>query len=627
MDYFDYLEKNKNLYLNQQQKNAISHVSGPGLVLSTAGSGKTTVITTRAGKLIYDGILGDGRILTITFSKMAAMEMENRFISLFPDFNHNHTHFSTIHSFSYRIVRDYFSKRKKDINLINSNFDILKKIMTKTYSQNGLYNVGIDEVENLASKVSYVKNMKIKPEDFQKSDLGIKDFETIFLEYEKYKKSIDSIDFDDMLIYCEKILKQYKEITKKFKSFYKFIQLDEAQDTSLIQKDIIDLISNGNLFIVGDDDQSIYSFRGSSPEILLDFKNTNKNGYIYPLDMNYRCDGYIVDEARNLIEKNMKRYSKNIIAKNEKKQKIVVKSFLSRRQQAEYIINKIKETPEIETAILYRYNISSIIPAEKLRNENIKFFIKEDRNKFFNSSVLRDILCFFKLSLNPRDIDSFLNIYYKCQTYFTKEMSIHVSKGHGTIYDSLNKFPSLDKFKRKNIKDFKWNMNHVSKLSPEKALDYIRYEMGYDDYINRLEKDGRLTFSSMFLNIEIIKEICRNSNTINNFLDNIDFLQDLLKSSKDEKEANITLSSIHSTKGLEFERVFLIDNIFNEFPMEKKNQSDDEYKKYVEEERRIFYVGMTRAKLKLEILYPEMPSLFISELNQNLKKDRMNTIN
>ena len=621
MNYIDYLQKEKNIYLNDQQLSAVSHDRGPGLVLSTAGSGKTTVITARAGKLIYDGSLDRERILTITFSKLAALEMEDRFVKLFPHAPLGTAFFSTIHAFAYRIVRDYFNKTGKKLELLNSNFEMLKGIMTKTYADNNIFNIGSDEIENLSSKISYVKNMRIDPSRFSSLGFNINDFEKLFMEYENKKRQMNMIDFDDMLIYCEKLLSHYKSTADRFKKYYKYIQVDEAQDLSIIQKDIINLVSNGNLFMVGDDDQSIYSFRGSNPKILLDFNDLYKDGRIYHLDKNYRCDGYIVDRVGRFIEKNKKRYDKHIRADREKKRDITVKSFPTRRQQTDYIMERIREEPEMETAILYRYNISSILLAEGLRKESSSFYIKEDRNKYFNSKVLKDILSFFSLAVNPRDRESFANIYYKCKTYFTREMNQYVQMGRGTVYDDLYRFPHLDKLKRSNIKNFKWDLGHISKQRPEAALDYIRFDMGYEDYLNRLEKDGRISYSSMFLDLEITREICRNSASTFEFIDNIDGLKDLLKNAKEESDAKVTLSSIHSTKGLEFDRVFLIDNNFGEFPLEKRNQSKEEYDEYLEEERRVFYVGMTRARNKLEILHSELPSRFISEIRMEKGKE------
>ncbi len=249
-----------------------------------------------------------------------------------------------------------------------------------------------------------------------------------------------------------------------------------------------------------------------------------------------------------------------------------------------------------------------------MRNETTRFYIKEDRNKYFNSKVLKDIISFFSLSVNPRDRESFSNIYYKGKTYFTREMNQFVASGQGTVFDDLSRYPHLDKLKRINIKNFKWDLGHISKESPEAALDYIRFDMGYEDYLNRLEKDGRISYSSMFLDLEITKEICRNSNTVFEFMENVEYLKDLLRNAKKDNDANVTLSSIHSTKGLEFDRVFLIDNNFGEFPLEKRNQSKEEYDEYLEEERRVFSVGMTRARNNLEILHSELPSMFISEI-------------
>jgi len=621
LNYFEYLESKKNITLSERQKAAVSHDEGPGLVLSTAGSGKTTVITARAGKLIFDGHLKGDRILTITFSKLAAQEMKIRFRRLFPEIEEGLTRFSTIHAFAYKIVRDYSSKTNKELHLLSSNFDILKKIMAGIYSQNGIYQVSVEEVENLSSKISFVKNMKISQEAFSSKSIGIRNFSEMYGAYEAYKQENKALDFDDMLVYCDKILRLYPNVADSFKSFYRYIQLDEAQDTSLLQYGIIEQISNGNLFMVGDDDQSIYSFRGSHNQEMLQFKDKYSKGRIYTLDINYRCDGHIVSSARRFIESNKLRYEKNIEAFHEKKHEMIVKSFPTRRNQAAYIISKILEEPQRETAILYRYNISALMMAENLRKQDIGFFIKEDRNRFFNSTVLRDVIAFFKLALDPTDKNAFGDIYYKSQTYFTREMNAFVAKGGGTVYNRLYQFPNLDKLKVKNITNFKYNMKQLSTMNPEDALEFIRFEMGYEDYLNRLEKDGRLSFSSMFLDLEIIKEICRNSSSIHSFILQLESLKQVLRESKENTGARVILSSIHGTKGLEFDRVFMIDNIYGEFPLDKRNQTQQEYDEYYEEERRIFYVAMTRAKKNLEILYPETPSDFVSQLRKTIKID------
>ncbi len=625
--YFDYIEDQKGMMLSDEQKQAVSHGTGPGLVLATAGSGKTTVITTRIGKLIYEGDLDGGRILTITFSKLAAKEMTQRFQELFPEMEADLAHFSTIHSFAYRIVKEYFKNKRKKLGLLKNNYDVLKKIMIKIYSRNGSYAVGTDEVENASNQIGYVKNMGIEETDESGSKIEVKDFWKIFREYEQYKRKNDLIDFDDMLIYCNKILKHHPNLSRKFKKYYQYIQLDEAQDTSKIQYEIIQQLSNGNLFMVGDDDQSIYSFRGSYPEMMLQLKERDSSAKIYPLNHNYRCDGHIVESAKKLINQNGNRYKKDILPKQSKKQPVVVQSFLTRRQQADYVVDAIQSSLDKKTAVLYRYNISSLIPAEKLRQAGIAFFAKEDGSKFFNSSVYKDIESFFELAIDPYNKKAFENIYYKCQTYFTKEMMQYVINSPMNVYDGLKTYPNSDGLKQKNGRIFKSDMKQINQMKPETALDYIRYEMGYEAYLQRMERDGRMTFSNLLLNLEIIKEVCRNVNTIQEYLVEVASLKQLLIESRKTKSANVVLSSIHSTKGLEFDQVFLLDNIHGEFPMAPKNRIDADYNRYLEEERRVFYVGMTRAKQRLELLYPETPSEFITLINKGLSKQAISRYN
>lgn len=618
MKYFDYLYKKNNIKLNSQQINAVNHNEGHALVLSTAGSGKTTVITARTGRLIFDNKCESKKILTITFSKMAALEMQKRFQMWFGEQNKKYTDFSTIHAFAYRIVRDYYNKQGKSFNILNNNYSILTDILKEEYKNKYYSNINTEEIENLSNKIGYITNMMLNPSNYRDYGIKIKNFSNIYDKYQEYKVQNNLIDFDDMLVFCVKILKNIKRYNNYIKHTYQYIQVDEVQDTSKIQHEIIKIISNGNLFMVGDDDQSIYSFRGSYPEFLLNFKDVYKDSTIYYLDNNYRSDKHIVNTAREFIEINDCRYEKNIYTQNKAQNEVNIAKFDTRAKQSKFVLKKILESKDESVAVLYRNNISSIIIANELSSNNIDFYIKEDKNKFFNNFVVLDIIAFMKLSLNPYDKKSFSRIYYKSYTYFSKVMCNFVlndSYSKLTVFNKLEKYRNLNKNNIKNIKRFKKDLETVSKQTPEEAVEYIKNEMEYIEYLDRLDEEGRVNYSNAFLMLEILKEIATHCLTITDFLDEIDKLNVKIKESASKnKGSRITLSTIHSVKGLEFDTVFMIDNIDGEFPPDRKRETSEEYEEILEEERRVFYVGMTRAKEQLYILSPQKTSLFVNEI-------------
>lgn len=617
MKYFDYLHKKNNIKLNDQQIKAVNHNEGHALVLSTAGSGKTTVITARAGRLIYENKCNNKKILTITFSKMAALEMKRRFEVWFGKQSKSYTDFSTIHAFAYRIVRDYCRKRGKELKILDNNYKILGDILKEEYKGRYYSSVSKEEIENLSNKIGYITNMMYNPANYKDYGIKIKNFDTIYNKYQRYKRKVNALDFDDMLVYCLKILKNIESYRNYVTDTYEYIQVDEVQDTSKIQHEIINSISKGNLFLVGDDDQSIYSFRGSYPEFLLNFKDIYINGKIYYLDNNYRSDGYIVNTAKKFIETNESRYKKSIQTINEECIEVKIAKFNTRGEQSKFILKNIVENNDENIAILYRNNISSIIIVNELIKNNIGCYIKEDKSKFFTNFIVLDIIDFLKLALDPRDKEAFSRIYYKSYTYFSKAMCNFVLNDDYsgfTVLHKLQKFKGLKPNQAKNIKKFQRDLDIVSRRKPEDAISYIMNEMEYMNYLERLEEEGRVNHSNAVLMLEILKEIGTHSLTIYEFLNEIQNLNRKMKDLANNKFSQITLSTIHSVKGLEYDKVFMVDNIDGEFPPDRKNETIDEYNKTIEEERRIFYVGMTRAKKQLYILSPGRPSLFVNEI-------------
>ncbi len=618
MEYFDLLKSFNGIELNNKQIEAASFDKGNALVLSTAGSGKTTVTIARVGRLLYENKC-KSKILTITFSKMAANDMNNRFNSFFGVSYKNKTDFSTIHAFSYKIVREFFRRKGINFELLTNNYQVLSEILKSYYSNSYFNYVSDEEVENLSSAISFISNMMIDPSEYKDYGIEIKGFDKIYESYKIYKSKNKLIDFDDMLLYAHKILFNSNSQREHIRKSYEYVQIDEVQDTSKIQHEIIKLITENNLFMVGDDDQAIYSFRGSYPDFMLDFKNIYENGKIFYLDINYRSDKNIVEGSKKFIEKNKKRYKKEINTDNRKENEINIIKLKSRAEQAKYISGELSKLQGQSIGILFRYNISAMILANNLYENNINFYIKEDKSKFFNSPVLYDILSFLNLALNPKDRNAFSRIYYKSYTYFTKGMcKIVLDSPHEelSVFDILDNYKYFDYYVYDKIRQFKTDINYINKLRPNDAIRFIKLELEYINYLERMQDEGRNNLAGSLHILEILEEIGSYCVNIKEFIEKIENLQTVIKNASENVDANITLTTIHSAKGLEYDHVFMIDNIEGEFPSERRNMSLEDYELLIEEERRIFYVGMTRAKKNLNIVVPEKPSLFISELLQ-----------
>jgi DNA helicase-2/ATP-dependent DNA helicase PcrA len=612
MDFQNYLKSKTNIQINREQLKAVKHKNGNGLVLATAGSGKTTVIISRVGKLLFEN--RDAKILTITFSKMAALEMEKRFTKAFKGISKNNAKFSTIHSFAYRLVLKYFNKKGLEIQLIKDKFNLINEIVKDVYNKERYQNTNKEEIENISNKISYFKNMLYDPKEYKMYGVNIRKFDEIFSKYEKYKKQNNLIDFDDILIYAYKILRTSKVQRDRIKNKYDYIQIDEVQDTSKIQHLIIKLISKDNIFMVGDDDQSIYSFRGSYPEFLLNFKEDFPEGKIYYLSKNYRSDKNIVKAASEFIKRNKVRYDKKISAEKESLEKIEIIKIENKRESIEYIKDKLNKNQT--TGILYRYNISALLPANLLLKEGVDFYIKDSVENFFNNNIVKDVTAFFRLSRDGRDKESFRRIYYKCNSYFNKNLVQFVVNGEGSINQRLDMYFDTDKRLESNITRFKENVLELSKLDIKEGIEFLLYEMDYLDYLYRLEENGIIRYSNAKVILDILKELGREVKKIEEFERKLKELKIRLEDSNN-RDAEVVLSSIHSAKGLEYDNVFLIDNNHGEFPPEDRGEGD--FEKSLEEERRIFYVGMTRAKKNLHVLSSGRESLFFNELKYILE--------
>lgn len=619
--------------LNNQQKDAVLHKDGPAIILAVPGAGKTTVLISRTANLILNHNISPRNILSITFSKASAYDMKQRFISIFGQEVGKATNFSTIHSFAFNLIRSFARDNGLVMNLIEgSNSSISKYNLIKAiYRQvNNLF-LNEDKLEELLNTIGYVKNMMIPVDQFDKhKNFSIKNFDKIYTAYEAYKKENNLIDFDDMLTMSYEILCDHPKILKSYQDRYKYIQVDEGQDTSKIQNAIIKLISgkNNNLFIVADDDQSIYGFRGAYPEELLVFEEKYPDAKVFFMEENYRSTKNIVSVCNSFIKQNKNRYEKKLFTQNEGLNPVTIAKLKNQEDQYQFILDDINKTSNYsQTAVLFRNNLSAISLVDYLNRFNIPVYMKDSKLSFFKHWVVLDIISFFKLAIDQSDDSSFEKIYYKMNAYISK-IAVNFIKNNNevsSVFDRLLKFPGFKSFQLTNIKKIKGKFKTLSTKSPFEAIEYIEKDLNYVKYLQDNCKNFGTSFESVNTVLFHLKNIAVETYSVHEFMSKLESLKAIIEDAKNNKDRDsVTLTTVHSSKGLEFDNVYIIDLIEGDFPslnsLELSSLGDI---KPLEEERRLFYVGMTRARSNLNLLsfnYRNDERVFYSSFIVELEK-------
>ncbi len=604
--------------LTDVQIKAANHFKGPALVLAVPGAGKTTILLNRIDRLVSRGV-DPRKILSITFSKNAAMEMENRFKR---NFNSDYPPvFSTIHSFAFSILRDYGREFNKTYNLVEGNKKFNKYLVLRNlYRDLGNGYLTDDRLETLVGEIGLCKNLLLTPEDFGKERSVFRKFPEIYHGYEKIKAKGNFFDFDDMILLALDILKSNSSIRTKYRNYFDFIQLDEGQDTSVAQFALIKymLKKENNIFIVADDDQSIYGFRGADPSELLGLKNTFKDLSIYYMEENFRSDGYIVQAAKGFIGKNKSRYEKNLFTENPKEKQVKLVKYVDRSYQCSYIHKNLTEGTN---AVLYRNNISALPLIEYFERKSIEFSIRDTSIKFISHFVVRDILNIMEFSKDTGNIELYSEIYYKMKGFISKAHIGFIKKNSPCtdVFKTLLQYPELSSFYYRNILELYHDFKKLKGLKTIDALNFIVDGLNYGEYLAHTA--DRLGYSRYSLEqyVHILKEVGKNEPDWNLFIGRLKYLEDLIKRQSGSR-ANLKLSTIHGVKGLEFDNVFLVDLIEENLP---SSGSIEAYRKgnntLLEEERRLLYVAMTRAKKGLYFFIPgekseDIPSRFVGEI-------------
>ncbi len=586
-----------------EQIDAINHFKGPALVLAVPGSGKTTVILNRIINLIENHDVLPKNILSITFSKSQGMDMERRFLKSFPKLKGQIT-FKTIHAFCYEIVKNYMKIKNIKKTLIEGDEKINKSTLLKRYFFS-MYEQKIldDVIKDFFSLYDFTKNKMIDFEDYVRKNKFISNrllLLKLYKAYENLKLEYNFIDFNDLLYLANKYISEDKNLLSSIKKRYKFFSVDEAQDTSMLQFEIIKKIvyPENNLFVVADDDQSIYSFRGAEPKNLLEFKKFYKDSKIFIMNHNFRSTKNIIEISNKLISKNKNRYQKNPICTCSENSKIMLFKVKNAHIQMRKLLELIKQLKKDESVgILYRNNISSIYVANYFLENDVDFFVKENGFDFYLNKILLDINNILQFSQNQTDLEIFKRIYFKLNAYIKKDFisKLKYKSYDENILDALLDLDDLNSFYLKKFNALRNNFKMLKKLSMKYKIDFIVNELGYGEYLENYDEIQKLNSNLM---IDILKYISSNLNSYDDFLQRLKDIKEKLKDAN-KSSSNISISTIHSAKGLEYDHVFLLDLVDGEFP--QKNILNAMDSSLLEEERRLFYVAMTRAKKTLTL--------------------------
>lgn len=602
--------------LNEQQMEAVQTVDGPVLLLAVPGSGKTTVLVNRLGYMLYCRGIEPEHILTLTYTVAATRDMSDRFKALFGEEMAGRLEFRTINGICAKIIAHYGRIIGKSSFELVTDEKITGKILTDIYLKVEREYPTESDIKAIRTLITYCKNMCLDEKEIAElgKDQGV-NLLKIYNAYNSELKARSLMDYDDQMIYAYRMLKGAKELLSYYQNEYRYICVDEAQDTSKIQHMIISLLSGrqGNLFMVGDEDQSIYGFRAAYPEALLNFEKEHPGAKVLVMDKNYRSNARIVNAADRFIQRNKSRHEKHMCATKEPQSEIRIVEFSARDTQYSYLLKVAREV-KTQTAVLYRDNESILPLVDILEREQVPYRIKNADMAFFTHRVVIDVVNMLKFALSPADPELFMKIYFKFQAFLRKpdaEAMCNVAdERHTGILDAAE-YIDIHKRVLGNCRSLRTHFRNMALESPYKAINRLENYMGYGEYLDANNIDTNKIF--------ILKMLARNEKSIESFLSRLEELRTIITEKEPDYSSKFILSTIHSSKGLEYDSVILMDVVNGVFPSkvirESNKSATAQDKRDFEEERRIFYVGMTRAKEKLTIFkYDDKASAFVKEL-------------
>ena len=644
--------------LNKQQKEAVQSVEGPVLLLAVPGSGKTTVLVTRLGYMIYAKGIAPEKILTVTYTVAATEDMAARFASLFGTDMADRLTFKTINGICAGIIHTYGRKTGRTPFALLNDEKVIADTLAKIYQKTERMYATESDLQTVRTLITYIKNSMLTDAEIRELDkTADMKISAIYKEYNTWLREQKLMDYDDQMVYAYTMLQRFPELLSLYQDKFPYLCVDEAQDTSKIQHAIIALLSSRteNLFMVGDEDQSIYGFRAAYPEALLSFEKNHPGAKVLLMEENFRSGAGIVKAADTFIQKNTLRYKKHMRAVKDGEEVVKEIAVKTRDDQYRYLaavaencaaaqtggatgnviadragsmsdnvtadraggmhgnVTKVRAGAAHTVAVLYRDHECALPLIDLLERKKIPYRMRNAEISFFTHRTVLDVLNIMKLAMHPKDAETFLQVYYKINTYIRKEDALQIARISETqdisVWNAAVRYHGLSDYTMSSVQNTRMHMQQLLTERGDKAVKRILYYMGYQEYLERcgLKADK----------IEILRILGSREDSMAGLLQRLRELQDILTRKETDYSCNFILSTIHASKGLEYDTVYLMDVTDGILPaqmLKNPEKASREERETYEEERRLFYVGATRAKSELYVFTTGKPHSFCKEL-------------
>lgn len=629
--------------LNEQQKEAVQSVEGPVLLLAVPGSGKTTVLVTRLGYMIYAKGIAPEKILTVTYTVAATEDMAARFASLFGTDMADRLTFKTINGICAGIIHTYGRKTGRTPFALLNDEKVIADTLAKIYQKTERTYATESDLQTVRTLITYIKNSMLTDAEIREMDkTADMKISAIYKEYNTWLREQKLMDYDDQMVYAYIMLQRFPELLRLYQDKFPYLCVDEAQDTSKIQHAIIALLASKteNLFMVGDEDQSIYGFRAAYPEALLSFEKNHPGAKVLLMEENFRSGAGIVKAADTFIQKNTLRHKKHMRAIKDGEEVVKEIAVKTRDDQYRYLAAVAENCAAARAdrvggnvtagrvggrsdngtadashtvAVLYRDHECALPLIDLLERKEIPYRMRNAEISFFTHRTVLDVLNIMKLAMHPKDAETFLQVYYKINTYIRKEDALQIARISETqdisVWNAAVRYHGLSDYTMSSVQNTRMHMQQLLMERGDKAVKRILYYMGYQEYLERcgLKADK----------IEILRILGSREDSMAGLLQRLRELQDILTRKETDYSCNFILSTIHASKGLEYDTVYLMDVTDGILPaqmLKNPEKASGEERENYEEERRLFYVGATRAKSELYVFTTGKPHSFCKEL-------------
>ena len=620
--------------LNEQQKEAVQSVEGPVLLLAVPGFGKTTVLVTRLGYMIYAKGIAPEKILTVTYTVAATEDMAARFASQFGTDMADRLTFKTINGICAGIIHTYGRKTGRTPFALLNDEKVIADTLAKIYQKTERTYATESDLQTVRTLITYIKNSMLTETEIRELDkTADMKISAIYKEYNTWLREQKLMDYDDQMVYAYTMLQRFPELLRLYQDKFPYLCVDEAQDTSKIQHAIIALLASKteNLFMVGDEDQSIYGFRAAYPEALLSFEKNHPGAKVLLMEENFRSGAGIVKAADTFIQKNTLRHKKHMRATKDGEEVVKEIAVKTRDDQYRYLAAVAENCAAARAdrvggrsdngtadafhtvAVLYRDHECALPLIDLLERKEIPYRMRNAEISFFTHRTVLDVLNIMKLAMHPKDAETFLQVYYKINTYIRKEDALQIARISETqdisVWNAAVRYHGLSDYTMSSVQNTRMHMQQLLTERGDKAVKRILYYMGYQEYLERcgLKADK----------IEILRILGSREDSMAGLLQRLRELQDILTRKETDYSCNFILSTIHASKGLEYDTVYLMDVTDGILPaqmLKNPEKASGEERENYEEERRLFYVGATRAKSELYVFTTGKPHSFCKEL-------------